>query len=1277
MHIIIFYSKESLINATVDQKLEFKMPTLFRIESSDIKDLNAIQLTKLLKLLLFLEARSSGIAERAVEVALNITVRDGGEDGRIQWEGDPPETSFLPLRLVQFQNKATNKMSCAACTNEILNQDGSMKHMVEEVLDSGGAYILFTTQKLNKGQKAKRITRIRAKLAELGKEYAYTAIIDIYDASKIEGWVNKYIPAIVAVLNWVGKPWDRGLKTWEDWGQHSEYQRFSFVVDKQREEAIKNIRDLLNNHQKCARIIGLSGMGKTRLSFETFRNLDNTDDLSKRVVYMDAKANVAVQGLITDWVQCGLEGIVVVDNCEISLHDKLRGEIKRTDSKLSLLTLDYNLERTSQTEIIHLKQLPDENIKQMLEPVYGKEIHDLDRIIAFAQGFPQMAVLLADARLDKDPEMGRLSDDELANKMLWGGREPSAEDEVVLRGCALFDRFGIQDEVANEYEFIATDVVNVDLGKFYDCVKRFEERGLIDRRGRFAMLVPKPLAIRLAAEWWRRTRPDKQRDLIQANMPNTLVDSFCNQISRLDFLPEVKTLTAELCGSQGPFGQAEVILSDRGSRLFRALTEVNPIATSKALSNVLQQYNEENLSEITGDVRRNLVWALEKLCFHESCFEEAANSLLLLAASESENWSNNATGIFKQLFRTFLSGTEAPPPLRLSLIDCTLKSDWQPKRELAVAALEEAITTYGGTRTIGSEYQGSGEPLKEWRPQIWGEAFEYWEQALNRLCNLVTQEDPLASMAKTSIANQIRGLIQYGRVDILDMVIRKIVNKDGPLWPAALDSIKDALRFEGDKIPSEGKTKLQEWVSLLTPRDLGNRLNLLVTKPPYEHEKGEDGHYKNIAAKNAKFLAEELSPDLNSIIPFLDNLLVGEQRQAYWFGKNLVEAAGKWEPILSELIKKINDIATPNISLLLGILNGIFNLNPSEWTTVVKHFSETEKFNQYYAHALVTGNFTVEQLNRLTELIGQNKIEVVKASTFTYGRPLEHLNDSVVSEFVRNLASISDDAAWIALDILSMYCHGNSERWNNCKPTFREIVITVRLDNDKKKQSQLEMHHWHDVVKKLLQSEDTDFAVDLTRQILSSCSDRLNVGDIWHYVQPIIRIIFQQHGKNVWPLFTEAIKSAAPLEEYRIIQLLDSGNSFNKKEPSVLSDLPEELLRDWCLQEPDTAPVFVAHSTDVLLNATDGYQISPRAQFLIDNFGNNKQVLSALSANMSSFGWSGSLVPYLQKETVALEALKGHENHNVRNWVNRRLDYLYKKIERESRLDEEHDWGIY
>ena len=108
--------------------------------------------------------------------------------------------------------------------------------------------------------------------------------------------------------------------------------------------------------------------------------------------------------------------------------------------------------------------------------------------------------------------------------------------------------------------------------------------------------------------------------------------------------------------------------------------------------------------------------AREELCFHEAAFSRSAQCLLLLASAENEQWANNATGQFLQLFRVFLSGTEAPPALRLALLDAALTSSDIRFRELCVRALETAIDTHGGTRTVGAEYQGSGAPLKEWRP---------------------------------------------------------------------------------------------------------------------------------------------------------------------------------------------------------------------------------------------------------------------------------------------------------------------------------------------------------------------------------------------------------------------------------------------------------------------------------------------------------------------------------------------------------------------------------
>ncbi len=125
------------------------MTGLFEIDTDSIGLLDDIQLTRLLKRLLHLEARSSGIAQRAVEVALNITVADGGEDGRIEWTSGPEDTDYLPGRLVQFQVEATN-MGPKACADELVDTQGHLKLMIDEVLGAGGAYILFNNRKINK-----------------------------------------------------------------------------------------------------------------------------------------------------------------------------------------------------------------------------------------------------------------------------------------------------------------------------------------------------------------------------------------------------------------------------------------------------------------------------------------------------------------------------------------------------------------------------------------------------------------------------------------------------------------------------------------------------------------------------------------------------------------------------------------------------------------------------------------------------------------------------------------------------------------------------------------------------------------------------------------------------------------------------------------------------------------------------------------------------------------------------------------------------------------------
>lgn len=1242
----------------------------FRIDSSFVMSLDQIQLTKLLQILLHCELKANGIFQRGADVALNITVADGGEDGRVEWNDGPEQTDYIPSKLTLFQNKAVNQFGPTACADELVASNGDLKPRVREVFEQGGTYVLFTTVEKNGQQISACIQAMREKLIELGKPYANEAKIEIYEASKISGWVDMYLPAIVAVSNWVGRPLERGLKTYWDWANTHEFQQFAFVPDQDRQQAVRDLREHLASRRSCARVMGLSGLGKTRLAFEVFKETE----LENEVVYADASMNGDwIYRLVVDWIQSGIEGVLVVDNCEARLHNRLKNEVRRRDSKLALLSLDYNFDDVEETVVVRLNRLPDALIKEMLEPIYAAQIQDLDRVVSFSQGFPQMAVLLANARLNQSQQMGRLNDAEIANKLLWGGEDANRTEERILIGCSLFDQFGLDEDAGVEYEFIANRVVAVDPAEFYSCIKKFEQRGIIYRRGRYAQLVPKPLAIRLAADWWKTARPQDQQGLINSDMPESLLDGFCSQVARLDFLPEVKALTEAVCGEQGPFGQAEAILSDRGSLLFRSFAVVNPDVTSRTLLRVLGGLDRESVLSIQGGVRRNLVVTLERLCFYSDHFFSSAYALFILAEAENESWGNNAAGIFKQLFSTFLSGTEASPDLRLSLLDRVSEDFGNSGRSVVIGALQSALQAGREMRTVGAEYQGSREPLIEWRPKVWSEAFTYWDSCLNRLVEIVIEGGEFEYEASQAISHSLRGLIQYGRIEGVEDAIQRIVAVRGPLWPEAVDAIKTCLEYDSKKMPAEAISKLQGFLRLLSPTDLGGKLKLLVSQPGFEHIEVE-GEWIDVAGRNACVLAGEVATNVSLLTPYLRDLLEGEQRQAYIFGQEIAKQGGDWASLVRVCIELLPKIENRNISLILGLLSGVNNLSKEQWRMAVEELFGEASSLQFMPFFLTTGEPGIDQLDRLVDVFREREMDFSSFNVFGHGMALKHLSPGEVASFVRRLANAAPSGAWPALEVGWMYCHSDKNALATILPAIAEFLPGMSLAKRSVKRP-LAFHHWMDSVKRLLVGGDEGFARAIFQRVLDDSLEGIDYSDSLHYVKPAMGILFRDFGSVVVPSLVDYLRRATALEQFQLINLFGSLGRMHQDDQSIMAGLPLDQVALWCKEYPDVFPSFLARTSDALLGGQDGMRLSPVAQYLIDEYGEDESVISGLSAKMGTFSWSGSVVPYFEGRLSAVRPLLEHKLPKVRAWAAQQSEYLNVMIRRERSRDEEQDFG--
>ena len=106
------------------------------------------------------------------------------------------------------------------------------------------------------------------------------------------------------------------------------------------------MRDQLREPQSVVRLVGLSGVGKTRLVQALFDDRVGVQSLKPSVaIYTNMADSPDPQptGLASELVAAGTPAILVVDNCAPELHQRLSEVCRQEHSKLSVITVEYDI----------------------------------------------------------------------------------------------------------------------------------------------------------------------------------------------------------------------------------------------------------------------------------------------------------------------------------------------------------------------------------------------------------------------------------------------------------------------------------------------------------------------------------------------------------------------------------------------------------------------------------------------------------------------------------------------------------------------------------------------------------------------------------------------------------------------------------------------------------------------------------------------------------------------------------------------------------------------
>ena len=307
---------------------------MFEISSDDIAALNDEDLRTLVGLLCEAELRRRNLTSSAVTWGGNQTAKDGGLDVRVALASGTIIDGFIPKADTGFQVKKPD-MPRAAIIDE-MRPKGVVRPVIIELAKASGAYVIVSASGSTSDSS---LNSRRGAMADALQDISGVSnlTLDFYDRNRIATWARDHVGLIPWVRSRIGKSIS-GWRSYGSWSHMPEQADPTYLVDEAARiktgdkdegdglsatDGINKIRDVLRTPGHVVRLVGLSGVGKTRLVEALFDPTVGANSLDPSLaIYTDIAKGPDPQpaGLASDLIAGRTRAILVIDNCPPDTH---------------------------------------------------------------------------------------------------------------------------------------------------------------------------------------------------------------------------------------------------------------------------------------------------------------------------------------------------------------------------------------------------------------------------------------------------------------------------------------------------------------------------------------------------------------------------------------------------------------------------------------------------------------------------------------------------------------------------------------------------------------------------------------------------------------------------------------------------------------------------------------------------------------------------------------------------------------------------------------------
>ena len=771
---------------------------IFDIQKDALLQLSDSQLEELIARFAEADLASKGHNPARVYWSGSINSPDGGVDVRIEVPVDELDTGFLSRPNTIFQAK--KKSMPKAEIRKEMRPDGNLLSALSKQAEIGGSYIIVSlADDCSEPMRNDRLDAMREAMD--GDPNKGSIHLDFFDRSKLLQWLRQHH----AVVIWVREILGQSISGWRPYGRWSNPPSGSddtlilapgvsiTLPTGTREkltikEAIEPMRELVGSTNKTIRVIGLSGVGKTRIVQSLFDESIGDNALDRTVaIYADSGAghDPSAVEMLERLIGENRRAIMVLDNCSSSRHADLASKATSASSQITLITVEYDIreDNPQSTDVIRIEaDGPALAEKLLLRRFPSIHQGNAGRIAKFASGNARVALAVAE-RVEEGESLAHLSDAQLFKRLFEQKNQPNDNLRAHAEILSLVYSFSVSSPNGDDTDELAVlgSLCNVRREQLFRSVETLIQRQTVQKRSYWRAILPHAIANRLADDALKNVPKESLRGTFEAPGHERLLMSFAHRLGLMHDHPIAREIVEDWLEVEGPGGlwiglshqtQHEIgnerlnvggkMLTPHalGALILEHVTPIVPCAILDRLETKIKAPEFEGFG-FDLKLQRTILDLLRSLAYDADKFDRCVELLLQLA--ESTDYTSNdkfLRNIIVSLFQAYLSGTHASLNQRLAVVRGAIRSTSERRRALGFLILSAALAgppwssshmnDFGARpRNFGS--QPNYDELVDWRNKFMDLAVE-----LDR-----SENQDIASSVRDVLAKRFRRLWKH------------------------------------------------------------------------------------------------------------------------------------------------------------------------------------------------------------------------------------------------------------------------------------------------------------------------------------------------------------------------------------------------------------------------------------------------------------------------------------------------------------------------------------